>query len=91
MCLKQVPHRLTTHVMLTLIRSSKSKTADEIEKRLKDMVAAYEVVNKEISNIPYLIESGIVMQGDAITNFLNKYTSELKEKQSVPSDAREIG
>ncbi len=69
--------------MLTLVRPTKSQIADDIEKRLRSMYAAYQVINKEISSIPYLIESGIVMQGKAISKFLDRYQ---KEKDAETPD-----
>lgn len=59
--------------MITLIRPIESKLSDQIEKRLKDLRAAYNVVNKEVSNIPFLIEDGIVQEGKAIMKFLETW------------------
>ena len=77
--------------MLTLIRPLKSKIADDFEKQLKEMFAAYSIIHKEISNITYLIASGQVFHEDAIANFLVRHRKELKEQNIIDSDSREIG
>lgn len=77
--------------MLTLIRPEKDIYADGIEKRLKQMTAAYEVIYKEISTITYLIESGDVFKGDKIKAFLDHYQERLAPKKINPTDNREIG
>lgn len=77
--------------MLTLIRPEKDTFADWIEKRLKTMMAAYEVVYKEISTMTYLIESGDVFKGEKINGFLDQYQQSLQNKKFNPTDNREIG
>ena len=77
--------------MLTLLRPLTSESADQIENQLDSMMAAYEVITKEASNEPYLIQSGKVMSGESIVTFLKKYQPELASQKSVPSDSREIG
>lgn len=77
--------------MLTLIRPQKDTYADLIEKRLKQMTAAYEVIYKEISTITYLIESGDVFKGEHIKKFLDGYQQRLSVRQVNPTDTREIG
>ncbi len=59
--------------MLTLIRPEKSTLSDQIERQLKSVSAAYQVIHKEVSNIPYLVVAGMVLQGKAIVNYLDKY------------------
>ena len=75
--------------MLTLVRPIKSQVSDQIEQRLKDMVAAYQVIYKEVSSIPYLIETGRVFAGKAITGFLDEYQRELNMQRSISADACE--
>ena len=77
--------------MLTLIRPEEDKFADLIEKRLKQMMAAYKVIYKEISTITYLIESGDVFKGEKIKTFLDQYQKALAGRRINPTDNREIG
>ncbi len=72
--------------MLTLIRPEKSQLADEIEKRLKEVYAAYKVVNKTVSDITYLVESGVVMQGEAILKYLDQNFKTSIIKKEITSD-----
>jgi hypothetical protein len=77
--------------MLTLIRPEKDSYADLIEKRLKQMTAAYKVIYKEISSITYLIDFGEVIKGESIKKFLDGYQQGLALKKINPTDNREIG
>jgi hypothetical protein len=77
--------------MLTLIRSEKSTYADTVERRLKQMTAAYKVIYKGISDITYLIESGEVFRGEKIKTFLDDYQAQLAGRRINPTDGREIG
>jgi hypothetical protein len=65
--------------------------ADDFELQLKDMKASYEVVKKEMSQVLFLIESGVVIREERIQQYLTNYSKELTEKMVIPSDSREIG
>lgn len=74
--------------MLTLIRPLNSQLADEIEEKLKGMVAAYEVLQNVTTKLPYLLESGLVINGsESITKFLESLEKELTWSRSISSDA----
>ncbi len=74
--------------MLTLIRPINNPLADEIEERLKRMVAAYEVVQNMTTKLPYLLESGQVIKGkDTIQKFLQQLEKELDWSRSISSDS----
>jgi len=77
--------------MITLVRPQKSKLADKTEKRLKKMFVGYNTVYKEVSDITYLVFSGQVFTDKGIEKFLKGYKKELRSKNIVPSDDREIG
>lgn len=72
--------------MLTLVRPPKSKIADEVEKRLKEAYAAYKVVDKQVSDMVYLIEAGNVFQGEEIRKFIEKYYKKPTTLKPVNSD-----
>ena len=83
-----------THIflrMITLIRPLISTSGDRIERRLKDMRAAYEVVNKDLSEMLYLIEDGLVICEYQILRHLDDFGKNLLKQNVVDSDSREIG
>lgn len=62
--------------------------ADEIEERLKDMVAAYEVVKNITTELPYLLENGNVIKGDkTISRFLEGLEKDMNWSRSISADA----
>ncbi|MFY0686582.1 MAG: hypothetical protein JXQ90_05430 [Cyclobacteriaceae bacterium] len=77
--------------MLTLIRPLESKEADVVESRLKKLMTAYEVLNKNISNDPYLLSSGLVFKGAEIETFLDALILEKDTYDQSSTDSREIG
>ena len=65
-----------------------SQLADEIEERLKDMVAAYEVVKNITTQLPYLLENGNVIKGkDTISKFLEGLEKDINWSRSISADA----
>ncbi|MEM9326995.1 MAG: hypothetical protein AAGA85_15110 [Bacteroidota bacterium] len=74
--------------VITLIRPLQCKLADEIEQRLKGMVAAHDVMQNVATSLPYLLESGNVIKGaEAIQKFLETLEKELDWSRSISSDS----
>ncbi|MBV6644559.1 MAG: hypothetical protein KI790_03870 [Cyclobacteriaceae bacterium] len=57
--------------MLTFIRPIDSHFADEIEKRMEFLVLGCQIIRENILQSCYLVDSGHVMEGDAINRFLD--------------------
>lgn len=72
--------------MITLIRPETSKLADEIEKRLKEVRAVYSTIHKQVSDITYLVESGQVLQGEAILRFIDEQLARTRRVYGQGSD-----
>lgn len=74
--------------MLTLVRPIENQLADEIEEQLKNMVAAHEVFANVATSLPYLLESGKVIQGkEEIHSFLRTLEKELNWSRSISGDS----
>ena len=77
--------------MIELQRSADSPVADDIEKRLRDLVVAHTVVvvdaDGSVTDLPVIRDGNLTARGSEIPAFLEQLTRDMAEWSRFQSDA----